>query len=173
MGADYESYVKTIETHVLEFLALNILAIGRVLAEYWSCWKILSLFLNIGWIDFGMAVQGLSEVCQKVVWRLSEDSLRAVWGLSESWLMTAWCLLNNSCRFFVPQTNKIYLYSSWWYDANGQTRISILWWCKIWKAKWVFQFLLLLEFTFGVIWLTHNGWIRILCPKSMGDKSHF
>ena len=31
MGADYSFYVKTIETHVRAFLALNILAIGRVL----------------------------------------------------------------------------------------------------------------------------------------------
>ena len=30
MGADYAFYVKTIETHVRAFLALNILAIGRV-----------------------------------------------------------------------------------------------------------------------------------------------
>ena len=30
MGADYSFYVKTIETHVRAFLALNILAIGRV-----------------------------------------------------------------------------------------------------------------------------------------------
>ena len=30
MGADYFFYVKTIETHARAFLALNILAIGRV-----------------------------------------------------------------------------------------------------------------------------------------------
>ena len=30
MGADYSFYVKIIETHVRTFLALNILAIGRV-----------------------------------------------------------------------------------------------------------------------------------------------
>ena len=30
MGADYAFYVKTIETHARTFLALNILAIGRV-----------------------------------------------------------------------------------------------------------------------------------------------
>ena len=30
MGADYSFYVKTIETHGRAFLALNILAIGRV-----------------------------------------------------------------------------------------------------------------------------------------------
>ena len=31
MGADYSFYVKTIETHAQTFLALNILAIGRVM----------------------------------------------------------------------------------------------------------------------------------------------
>jgi hypothetical protein len=30
MGADYAFYVKTIETHARAFLALNILAIGKV-----------------------------------------------------------------------------------------------------------------------------------------------
>ena len=30
MGADYAFYVKTIETHACAFLALNVLAIGRV-----------------------------------------------------------------------------------------------------------------------------------------------
>ena len=30
MGSDYSFYVKTIETHAHAFLALNILAIGRV-----------------------------------------------------------------------------------------------------------------------------------------------
>ena len=30
MGADYSFYVKTIETHARAFLALNILAVGRV-----------------------------------------------------------------------------------------------------------------------------------------------
>jgi hypothetical protein len=33
LGADYAFYVKTIETHVRAFLALNILAIGRVSRE--------------------------------------------------------------------------------------------------------------------------------------------
>jgi hypothetical protein len=33
MGADYSFYVKTIETHVRAFLALNILAIGRVIRK--------------------------------------------------------------------------------------------------------------------------------------------
>ena len=33
MGANYSLYVKTIETHERAFLALNILAIGRVLYE--------------------------------------------------------------------------------------------------------------------------------------------
>ena len=32
MGADYSFYVKTIETHARTFLALNILAIGRVIS---------------------------------------------------------------------------------------------------------------------------------------------
>jgi hypothetical protein len=32
MVADYSFYVKTIETHARAFLALNILAIGRVLS---------------------------------------------------------------------------------------------------------------------------------------------
>ena len=36
MGADYSSYVKTIETHARPFLTLNILAIGRVLCINFS-----------------------------------------------------------------------------------------------------------------------------------------
>ena len=57
-------------------------------------------------------------------------------------------------------TDKIYIYSSWRYDANGKTRISILWRCKIWKARLVFQLfklikswqeLMFLEFIFGII----------------------
>jgi hypothetical protein len=38
MDADYSFYVKTIETHTREFLALNILAIGRVNTDpLWQC----------------------------------------------------------------------------------------------------------------------------------------
>jgi hypothetical protein len=33
MGADYSFYLKIIETHARAFLALNILAIGRVMAK--------------------------------------------------------------------------------------------------------------------------------------------
>ena len=33
MGADYSFYVKNIKTHARAFLALNILAIGRVLSN--------------------------------------------------------------------------------------------------------------------------------------------
>jgi hypothetical protein len=33
MDADYSFYVKTIETHARAFLALNILAIGRVIDQ--------------------------------------------------------------------------------------------------------------------------------------------
>ena len=42
-------------------------------------------------------------------------------------------------------TDKIYIYSSWRYDANGKTRISILWRCKIWKARLVFQLFKLIK----------------------------
>ena len=34
MGADHSFYVKTIETHARTFLALNILAIGRVYIDH-------------------------------------------------------------------------------------------------------------------------------------------
>ena len=40
MSADYAFYVKTIETYVRAFLALNILAIGRVATHL--CSKIIS-----------------------------------------------------------------------------------------------------------------------------------
>ena len=37
MGANYAFYVKTIETHACAFLALNILAIGRVSSNAARC----------------------------------------------------------------------------------------------------------------------------------------
>ena len=71
-------------------------------------------------------------ICRNIFWTLFYNpdhcAMTAWWG-------AVWWLLNNN--FCFSNHHKISLYSSWWYDANGQTRISILWWRKIWKARYI------------------------------------
>ena len=84
MGANYSFYVKTIETHALAFLALNILAIGRVTTqgkqECSFIKNLNTLCLFPGYLIFhvGIGTSVVNSRMEKVVWGLPEKNEKEI-----------------------------------------------------------------------------------------------